>query len=178
MRYVLTLFSCLAFALCFIGPAMAELSIAVIDVDRVLATAEPAKTLQKKRDETRTKFLSELSDKEKDLRAQGQALFEKRKDLSEEDFIKQRQSYESELLKVRKLTQERKRAFEEAAAKSLVQLQSALTEEVQKIAKEKGYTLVLTTRSVVTGENALDITEEAIKRMNDAKIDIPFKIAK
>lgn len=179
-NFVLKGLSVVLFCVMLVLPhvASAELSIAVVDVDRVLQEADAAEKLHKKRDKTRSEFLSELSKKEQNLREKGQELFEKRKDLSEEDFVKQRQDYEKKLLEVRKLTQERKRAFEKAATISLNQLQNKLSETVQEIAKEKGYALVLTTRSVVTGENALDITDETIKQMNAAKIDIPFKIKK
>ncbi len=156
--------------------AMAQTSIAVVDVDRILQEAKAAKSLQKKRNDAREKFLSELSTKEQDLRKKSQELYDKRKDLSEDEFVKERQAYEAQLLEVRKLAQTKKRAFEEASAESLGALRNALTSVVQKIAAEKGYSLVISARDVIAGEKELEITEEALKQMNKDISDIPFKI--
>lgn len=175
----LFLVSCLVFGFAFGAQnAAAEVSIAVVNVDRVMNEANAAKKLQKKRNSAREKFLSELSKKEQKLGEEGKDIFKKRGELSEEDFAKERKAYEEKLLEVRRLTQTKKRAFEEASNKSLRLLQSHLTETVQKISKEKGYTLVLSARNVVTGETSLDITEETLKQMNAAKKDIPFELKK
>ena len=161
-----------------VSPSYAQTAIAVVDVDRILQDAKAAKSLQKKRNKAREEFLSELSQKEQELREKSKVLFEKRKELSEEDFVKERQKYEAELLDVRKLTQEKKRAFEEASTMSLLELRDTLTEVVQGIAKEEGYDLVISSRDVIVGENALNITNEALKRLNDKVFDIPFRVKK
>lgn len=170
---------CLVFAALFVNfsaPAFAETVIAVVDVDRILQESDAAKNLQKKRSDAREKFLSELSSKEQELRKQGEALFKKQKELSEEDFAKERKKYEADLLEVRKLAQTKKRAFEEASVDSLKQLRDGLTGVVQKMAAEKGYDLVISARDVIAGEKSLNITEEALKQMNDSVKEIPFKV--
>lgn len=159
----------------FPAQVMAQ-SFAVVDVDVVLNTADAAKALQKKRNVAREKFLTELSKKEQALGEEGKAIFNQRGVISEEEFASKRQAYEEKLLEIRKATQVKKRAFEEASNKSLLALQTFLTETVQEISKEKGYALVFSARSVVTGAQALNITEETLKRMNAKKKDIPFKI--
>lgn len=177
MKYnVRVLLASFALAFAFIAPSYAEVSIAVVDVDRILQDAKAAKALQDKRSKARETFLSELSKKEQDLRQKSQELFAKKKELNEEDFVKERQKYESELLEVRKLTQEKKRAFEEASAKALIELRNNLTSVVQGIAKEKGYDLVISSRDVIVGENTLNITDEALVKMNEKVSDIPFKV--
>lgn len=166
-------------ALLFSAPfASAEtpLSFAVVNVDLIMNEAKAGKALQKKRNTAREKFLAELSKKEQKLGEEGKAIFEKRGSLSEEEFNKQRQDYEKKLLEVRRLTQSKKRSFENASNVSLRLLQDFLTETVQEISKEKGYAIVFSARNVVTGESSLDITQETLKRMDAKKKNIPFDV--
>lgn len=156
--------------------ASAQTSIGVVDVERVLNEAKAAKELNKKRSDAREKFLSSLSKKEQKLREDGKALFERRKDLSDEEFIKEQKKYEAELLEVRKLTQKQKRAFEEASGKALETLKDHLEEAVKEIAQEKGYGLVISNRNVIAGENSLDVTADTLKMMDAKKIKIPFEV--
>lgn len=171
------LFLCfLIFPVFVVSYAHAQTSIAVVDVEKVLNEAKAAIALNKTRADEREKFLSKLSKQESSLREEGKALFAKRKDLSEEEFLKEQKAYESKLLEMRKKTQKQKRAFEEASNKALDELKDHLAEAVQQLAQEKGYGLVISNRDVITGEKSLDITNETIKALNDKKITIPFKV--
>ena len=180
MRHLFTLSVCVALFACFLAPtlAYAETSIAIVDVEKVLNDADAAKALNKKRADAREKFLATLSKQEQSLREEGKTLFEKKKELSEEEFVKQQKAYESKVLEVRKATQKQKRAFDEASAIALEKLKDHLETAVQKIAAEESYNLVLSNRDVIMGEKSLDITAATIKAMNDEKIKIPFDVKK
>lgn len=167
----------LALSLFLSVPVLAQTSIAVVDVEKVLNEAKAAKNLNKERKDAREKLLSELSKKEQALREEGKALFNERKDLSEEEFVKKQKAYEEKLLEMRKATQKKKRDFEDASNVALDTLKDHLAEAVKVIAKDKGYTLVISNRNVIAGENSLDITNDTIKALNDKKIKIPFKVS-
>lgn len=156
--------------------ASAQTSIAIVDVEKVLNEAKAAKALNKKRRDAREEFLSTLSKQEQSLRDEGKALFEKRKDLKEEEFAKQQKAYEGKLLELRKMTQKKKRAFDEASAAALEKLKDHLAATVRGIAKDKGYGLVISNRDVIAGEKSLDITDQTIKTMNGEDIKIPFDV--
>ncbi|NCT40841.1 MAG: OmpH family outer membrane protein [Alphaproteobacteria bacterium] len=184
MKYLLTpLFVVSVFALSVFGfqplaHAQAELSIAIVDVEKVLNDSDAAKALNKKRADAREAFLTKLSKDEETLRSEGKALFEKRKELSEEEFAKQQRAYQEKLAGMSKLTQQNRRAFELASNVALQELQTELTKAVQSIASDKGYTLILSNRNVIVGAKSLDITDETIKQMNAQKIKIPFNVKK
>lgn len=156
--------------------AQAQTSVAVLDVDYLMQEAKAAKTLQGKRNKAREKLLSELAKKEDALREKGKKIYESRKDIPEEEFVKKSKEYEAELLEMRKLAQEHKSKFEKASAVSITTLQDFITETAAKIAKDNGYGVVISKRSVIVGETALDITQETLKAMNDNNITIPFEI--
>ena len=46
---------------------------------------------------------------------------------------------------------------------------------MQKIAEDKGYELVITKQNVITGAASVDMTEEAIKQLNDAMSSIKLE---
>ena len=165
----------LAGAVCgFQAPAHAEFSIAVVDVEKVLNEADAAKALNQKRAAAREKFFKTLSKEEKSLRDEGQALFDKRKELGDEEFAKQQRTYQEKLAKVGKETQQNRRAFEQASNIALEKLKNELAIAVRTIANQGKYNLVISNRNVIAGENSLDITDETIKAMNEKNITIPF----
>lgn len=180
MRQLFTLSLCVALfvSALFVGQVQAQTSIAVVDVERVLNESDAAKELNKKRSEAREAFLATLSKQEQSLREEGKTLFEKRKEISEEEFAKQQKAYEEKLLELRKVTQKQKRAFDEASSIALEKLKDHLAKSVQKIAEDKGYGLVISNRDVIMGEKSLDITKDTIAVMNDKKIKIPFDVKK
>ncbi len=167
----------LALAFFVITPVMAQTSIAVVDVERVLNEAKAAKALNKERKQAREKLLAELSKKEQSLRDEGKKLFDERKDLSEEEFVKKQKAYEEKLIEMRKTTQKKKRAFEEASNIALDQLKDHLAEAVKAIANEKGYGLVISNRNVIAGEKSLDVTKATVEALDKKKIKIPFKVS-
>jgi len=170
----LFLLSC--FTVLFALPVCAQTTVAVVDVDRVLAEAKTAKALNTKRASARESFLSDLSKEEQSLQSEAKALFEKRKDLGEEEFMKAQKDYEGKLLEVRKRTQKKKRDFEEASAKALKILKDQVSGAVKVVANEKGYALVISNRNVIAGSNDLDITEATIERMDKDAKTIPFSV--
>jgi len=180
VRHLFThLFGALVFVsavLSFQALAYAQVSIAVVDVEKVLNEADAAKTLNKQRADAREMFLSDLTKKEKAFREEGQALFEKRKELGDEEFAKQQRAYQEKLAKMSKITQQNRRAFEQASNVALEKLKDELANVVRAIAKEEKYSLVISNRNVIAGENGLDITDKTIKEMNDKKIKIPFEV--
>ncbi len=167
-------FSILLGAFFVSGSAHAQLSIAVVDVDRVLGEAQAAQTLQKKRETAREKFLSSLREKEQTLRKEAEDILAKRQEMDEDAFATAEQEYQNKIQELGRLTQKQRREFEKASSQSLIALRDQLSSAVQGIAKEEGYQLVISNRDVIAGETSLDITEKVLKKMNADAIEIPF----
>lgn len=156
--------------------AMAETSIGVVDVLSLLNDSKAAKSIQQQREALRAQFLEEISATEQELRAEEKKLQEERVELEPEAYAKNRQAYEAKLLEARKAAQEKKRQLEEASAQAMDVLRDQLYIVVQSIAKERGYELVISNKDVIAGEKSLDITEETMKRLNEAVVEIPLKL--
>ena len=171
---------CFVFFLTFFqySESSAQTAIAVIDVERALSEAKAGKDLNKRRLSAREKLLSGLTKKEKSLRDEGQKLFAKRKDLSDEEFAKEQKVYQEKVLEMRKDAQKKRVAFEKTSNEALNKLQDHLSKSVKAVAKEKGYELVISNRNVIVGEGSLDVTDETIKVMDSDKVTIPFNVGK
>lgn len=151
-------------------------SIGVVDVLHILTHSKAAKSIQMQREEMRSQFLQEVSETENALREQEKAILDKRGDLSPEAYAKERSEYESGLLEARKVAQGKKRKLEEASGAAMDVLREQLYLVVQSIANEQGYALVISNKNVIAGEKSLDITEETMKRLNEAVAEIPLNI--
>lgn len=152
-------------------------SIAVVDVRALLTESDAAKSLQKQIKAERDAFLEQLGKEEKGLREQEKELVAEQGKLSAEEFDKKRKGFEEKLLETRKDAQTKKRDLEVAAGKATEKLRNEITKVVQKIADEKGYNLVISAQDVLIGAESLNITDEAMKGLNDAvsKISLDVK---
>ena len=87
-------------------------------------------------------------------------------------------AYEERMISTRKMAQEKKRVLDEASGAAMDKLREELYLVAQQIANERGYSLVISNRDVIAGEKSLDITEEALKRLNEKLKTIDLKLAK
>ncbi len=152
--------------------ARAETSIAVVDIQQILSGADAAMSVEKQISDYKVKFLDELSKQERELRENEKSLSEKRTALSKQDFATQAKLLEEKFVQTGKLTQLKKKTLEKASTAALEQLRGKAYETVQVIAAEKEYTLVISKQNVIVGAQSLDITEETMRRLNEALPDI------
>lgn len=157
-------------------PVAAPTSIAVVDVRALLTESSAAKNIQEQIKKQRDAFLADLGKEEKELREQEKNLVEEQGKLPAEEFEKKRKSFEEKLLTTRRDAQTKKRDLEVAAGKATEKLRNEITKVVQKIADEKGYNLVISAQDVLIGADSLNITDEAMKDLNDAVSKIALDV--
>lgn len=147
--------------------ARAQTTVAVVDVQEILAKSAAAASLDKQADAAKEKFRAEVSAQEQGFRAEEKKLAEQRGKLSKEDFALQARAFEEKLVSFRSEAQDRKRALDEAIGVSMGEIRAKLYEVVQQISAEKGIDLVITKQNVIVGSQEIDLTEETMKRLND-----------
>ena len=153
-------------------------SIAVVDMQALVGTSKAGQNIGKQLEAHREAILKELSSKESALLEEEKALIEARKGLSKEEFAKKVQAFEKDKLALQKLSIERRNALNVASIKAEKQLMDKIVEVVGVIAGDKSYDLVLTKQNVVVGTQSIDITEEALKRLNKAVSTIKVELKK
>lgn len=159
-------------------PALAETSIAVIDVQKILIQSNASKNIEEQIAAYKEKVLNELTRQEQSLRDDEKRLTEEKPSLSKEAFAEKAKKLEEKFVEIGSLTQSKKRVLDKVSSRSLDQVREKLYEIVQAIAKEKGYNLVITKQNVVVGEQSIDITDDALKLLNEDLPSVPLDFTK
>jgi outer membrane protein len=165
-------FALILIILCLPGVAAAQTSIAVVDVKTLMTSSVAALSIQDQREALKNTYLQEITSREQALRDLEESLSEEKDALKSQT---ERQKYEAMLLEVRKFSQDRKRALEKASRDATETLRETLYVVVQELANEHEYGLVISNQNVIAGEKSLDITEEALKRLNESFPEISLK---
>ncbi len=140
--------------------------IAIIDMQRILRESLAVKAMQRDLEQQRASYQSELKQKEEALRNTDQELARQRAILSADAYAKRRQELEREVAQVQREIQERRKGLDEVYGQGMRQVRLRLIDIVQDIAKTRGADLVLAKATVVLVRPDLEITNEALERLN------------
>ena len=163
-----SLFSVLALGLASI-PAMAQEGpvIAILDMERILRESKAATTLRQEVDKQRKQHQDTLRQQEKALRAADEELARQRTVLSAEAFTAKRKELQEQAMRLQQEFVSRQKAMEELFGKGIGQVRQALAEVAKEIADERGISLILLKATIVLASRELDITDEALRRLNE-----------
>lgn len=156
--------------ICF--PAFAQTSIAVVDVQRLLTASKAARSIETQLQVHNEEILGVLSREEKKLREMEKALNDEKGKIDKDAFAEKLKAYESKFSETRRMAQDRKMAIDSVSANATAALREKLYQVVETIAAEQGFDLVITKQNVVVGAQSIDITDEAMKRLNTALPDV------
>ncbi len=148
------------------GKSFAQINIAVVDVERVLAKSKAAKSVQKQIDKKRKSFLVDVKKTEEKLRSDQQDIEEKRADLSKEEFLASIQTFERQRIEARSSIQSKKASLDKGYNEAMNILTKAIFDVCQEIADEDGIDLIITRQNIIVGSKSLDITPKVMERMN------------
>ena len=157
-----------AVASMFAGQAhAAEIAVAVLDMQKVLASSEAGmeaqKSLEKKMEELQGKF-----------KADEDALLALQEEIEKKSSVWSEEKKQDKAIEFQKKRRDL-RAKQEDANIELKQLQEKklgpiieeLEKVVDKVAKEKGYKIILPKAAVVYIDNSVDISDEITKALNE-----------
>ena len=156
--------------------ASETLSIAVVNVDKLLSESKAGKSIQKQHAQRREVFQKEFSKLEEKLITAEKELVKDKGNSEPEAFNKKRQDFEKEFMQTRQLFQKRRSSLEKSLNEAFVTLRKTIIQTTAEIADEKKYNLVLTRESVVIVEKTIDITEQVLERMDRNVTSIPLGV--
>lgn len=155
-------------------PALAtELSYGIVDINKVVQTADAAKGIFSELEGKRKEYQSQISKEEDSLRSFETDVMKQKDTLSKEEFEKKRKEFEGKMTSAQKMVQERKRLLDQAFSEAMGAFRKEVLKATADIAKEKGYAAVFTQEALVLAEPGLDITTEVISRVNKSVKKIP-----
>jgi Skp family chaperone for outer membrane proteins len=141
--------------------------IIVIDNQKILREASAVRQLQQQINEQRSIFQKELTQQEQELRKKDQELVRQRAILSADAFAKKRKELEEQVASLQRGVQERKKGLEKHFNKSMGEIHKALLSVAAEIAEELAADLVLSKSALVLVSPSFDITDDALKRLNE-----------
>jgi outer membrane protein len=142
---------------------------AVIDYQRIFKDAKAARAIGDQVEARRRLYQDEIAKQEQRLHEIDKELARQRTVLSPEAYAEQRRSFETQVVEVQRMVQERRRQLDQAKAMALNEVRSAMIEIVGELADIRGFNLVLPTSGLLLFSPQIDLTEEVLRRL-DSKL--------
>ena len=145
--------------------------IAVIDVGAVERQSIAWESLRAQIEARRAAFQGQLVEQQNALEQEQRELLARQNVLTPEAFQTQQREFRQKLTELQALGRQRKQELDRLYASARRQIREKLREVVTEIAAERGVNLMLNMsredRTVSFVDNALIVTDEALKRLND-----------
>ena len=152
----------------------------MIDFRGVLSQSEAAKNIRQTVDARREEFRAQFATIEKQLREEQQALAQQRPIITADAFEQRARDLQNRVRQAQLEAQAGNQQLKRALDKAMDVVQKELFRVVAELAEEAGAGVVLFRSSIVIAEKNLEISQEALKRLNAkiSKVDVVFEPAK
>lgn len=158
--------------------ARAEISIAVVDIEKILNESKAAKSVQSQVEEKRKTFLGEVEAADKKLRDEQTAIEAKRETFTKEELTEKARGFEQSRMEARKKIQESKAKLDTAYADAMNKLTKTIYEVSQKLADERKIDLIITRQNIIVGSMSLDITKDVLASLDTALPTLSLEVKK
>lgn len=161
-------------------PKLEPVAVAVIDFRGVLSQSEAAKNIRQTVDARREEFRAQFATIEKQLREEQQALAQQRPIITADAFEQRARDLQNRVRQAQLEAQAGNQQLKRALDKAMDVVQKELFRVVAELAEEAGAGVVLFRSSIVIAVKNLEISQEALKRLNAkiSKVDVVFEPAK
>ena len=161
-------------------PKLEPVAVAVIDFRGVLSQSEAAKGIREIVDTRREEFRARFAQIEKQLREEQQALAQQRPIITADAFEQRAQNLQGRVRQAQLEAQRSNQQLKRALDKAMDTVQKSLFRVVAELAEESGAGVVLFRNSIVIAVKNLEISQEALKRLNASlsKVEVIFEPAK
>jgi Skp family chaperone for outer membrane proteins len=149
-------------------------TVGVIDLQRILREADAAQNVRDKREEYVTEYQADAAHVEQELRAADQELARLRNSAAPDAFAAKRSAFQKRVAESQRDVQLRRRKLERAFGKAMSSVQQATIRIADEIAAEKGVNIILYRSQVFLFDNAMDLTEEILGRLDARMPTVEF----
>ncbi len=140
--------------------------IGVLDIQTIMRDSVAAIGIRDQMEQHHARFQAEITERENLLRAADQELAQQRAILSAEVIADRQRALQEDAALLSQLVEKRKRQVTEAFGTAMQQVQETLMIVVTGIMQERGLNMVLPRAQVVVVAPELEMTAEALKRLN------------
>jgi len=152
-------------------PATAQISVAVIDVQRVVTDSDPGKESLQRLRTLQDEKIAEGRTLQSELEGLRDQVNKQRLTLSEQKVAEMSGQIEDKTIALQRFEDDAKRSLEEARRTALGRLEEQIMPIINQIGKERGLTLIFNKfqSGLVYADDAVDITDDVIRRFNTAE---------
>ena len=143
------------------------LRMGVIDMRNIIQRSNAMITIRAALDEQNAQFQQSISREELELRQAERELNDLQSSLTEDEFAGRLKEFEERVITIQRSIQSQKISFDRSIQQAQSQLEQELLKIVSEIAQERSLSMVLQRQNVVIYNNALDITDDALARLNE-----------
>lgn len=155
-------------ALVAAAPALAQVNVAVIDVQRVVSESDPGKEALQKLAGLRDAKAEEGQALQQELQALREQFSKQQFTLSEERLEELQKQIQDRGIALQRFEDDARRELEEARTKELGRLEQQIMPIINQIGQEQGLTLIFNKfqSGLVYADETVDITDDVIRRFN------------
>ena len=152
-------------------PAAAQSKIAVIDVQRVVSESDPGKQAIQKLKGISDAKVQEGQNLQQELATLQEQFNKQRFTVSEERLEEMQKELEDKSIAIRRFEDDAKRALDDARRRELGGLEERILPIINQLGQEQGITVIFNKfqSGLVYADEAVDITDEVIRRFNTAQ---------
>ncbi len=163
----------------YAGQSYGADNIAFVNIQEIMRDSTAAKSVKEQLDVKQKSFQTEMTKKEEELQKEDQELGKERSVLAPDAFEKKVKEFKTKATQAQKEAQAKRDELYNASSSSLNEIQKAVFDIVSKMAKEKGYSVVLPSSELLYADNKMDITRDVLSKLNSAlpKVSVKFKAA-
>lgn len=147
-----------------------EAKVGYVDTQRAIQESKAGKKAKGELEKEVEKKKKEIEKKESDLNKMREDIEKKRSVLSEEAFNKRAQEFQEEMMKHQQFRSKTQNDLQKKENDLLAPIAEKMKKQVEKIGKEKGFTMIIQTnpiqQNVIWADAANDITKEVISAMD------------
>jgi outer membrane protein len=149
--------------------------IAVVNIDKLLHECKAAKQVQIELETQRFKFQEEMKKQEEFFLAWDKKLVEQQKDMKSEEFAEKRKEFDAKLAEVHQKATQHREQLEAAFNEAMTIVQETILLLIRDAAVENKYKLVIPRSFVIFREDALEITDELLKKLDEKLPSLTLK---
>lgn len=151
-------------------------SIAVLDVEKIVKDSKAMRYIQKEVSAQQKTYQKEVDATQKELETEQKKLEGKKKVLSDEAFKKDLAKFEKKVNDLKELVEKKQASLKKASVEGMAEVNDEIKDIISELSEEKDIDLIVPSTQTLFYKDALDISDEVLKRLNKeiTKVKVKF----
>ena len=156
----------LALSIFAVSPSANAAVIGVINIQKIMESSKAAKPIRQQLKSKQKKFQAKLDKKQKQLLAEDKKLAKQHGTLAKDAFEKKVKEFQKRAETAKKEIAAKRRELDKAFTKALKQIEDKVIAIGEAVAKDKGYSIVISASQVLYSDSSMDITQAVLATLD------------